>query len=148
MDGLPVTIRLLDPPLHEFLPDLTALSVEVAVAQATGTTDPANVTLLQQVQRLHEQNPMLGMRGVRLGIVVPELYELQVRAVAEAYADLRAKGLDPKPEIMIPLVAAVQELELLRERTERAVADVAAARGIEISLPIGTMIELPRAAMT
>ena len=89
MDGLPVTIRLLDPPLHEFLPDLTALSVEVAVAEATGTVDPAKVTLLQQVQRLHEQNPMLGMRGVRLGIVVPELYELQVRAVAEAYADLQ-----------------------------------------------------------
>ena len=148
MDGLPVTIRLLDPPLHEFLPDLTALSVEVAVAEATGTTDPAKVQLLQQVQRLHEQNPMLGMRGVRLGIVVPALYELQVRAVAEAYADLRAEGKDPRPEIMIPLVAAVQELELLRERTERAVADVADGRDVEINLPIGTMIELPRAAMT
>jgi pyruvate,orthophosphate dikinase len=148
MDGLPVTIRLLDPPLHEFLPDLTALSVEVAVNEAKGTVDEAKVTLLQQVQRLHEQNPMLGMRGVRLGIVVPELYELQVRAVAEAYADLRERGQDPRPEIMIPLVAAVQELELLRERTEDAVADVAASRQIEIMLPIGTMIELPRAAMT
>jgi pyruvate,orthophosphate dikinase len=134
--------------LHEFLPDLTALSVEVAVAEATGTADPAKVQLLQQVQRLHEQNPMLGMRGVRLGIVVPALYELQVRAVAEAYADLRAEGKDPRPEIMIPLVAAVQELELLRERTEHAIAEVAEARDIEINLPIGTMIELPRAAMT
>jgi pyruvate, orthophosphate dikinase len=148
MDGLPVTIRLLDPPLHEFLPDLTALSVEVAVAEAKGEVDEAKVMLLQQVQRLHEQNPMLGMRGVRLGIVVPELYELQVRAVAEAYADLKADGKDPQPEIMIPLVAAVQELELLRERTESAIADVARSRGIEIELPIGTMIELPRAAMT
>jgi pyruvate, orthophosphate dikinase len=148
MDGLPVTIRLLDPPLHEFLPDLTALSVEVAVAEVKGTVDQANVTLLQQVQRLHEQNPMLGMRGVRLGIVVPELYELQVRAVAEAFADLRGEGKDPQPEIMIPLVAAVQELELLRERTERAIAEVARDRGVEIALPIGTMIELPRAAMT
>jgi pyruvate, orthophosphate dikinase len=148
MDGLPVTIRLLDPPLHEFLPDLTGLSVQVAVAEATGKADPADVTLLQQVQRLHEQNPMLGMRGVRLGIVVPELYELQVRAVAEAYADLKEAGKDPRPEIMIPLVAAVQELELLRERTEQAISDVATARGIAIELPIGTMIELPRAAMT
>jgi pyruvate, orthophosphate dikinase len=148
MDGLPVTIRLLDPPLHEFLPDLTGLSVEVALAEAKGDVDQDQVTLLQQVQRLHEQNPMLGMRGVRLGIVVPELYELQVRAVAEAYADLRAEGKDPRPEIMIPLVAAVQELELLRERTTRAITDVAQAREIEIELPIGTMIELPRAAMT
>jgi pyruvate,orthophosphate dikinase len=148
MDGLPVTIRLLDPPLHEFLPDLTALSVEVALNEVKGVVDDAKVTLLQQVQRLHEQNPMLGMRGVRLGIVVPELYELQVRAVAEAYADLRERGKDPRPEIMIPLVAAVQELELLRERTEHAVADVAASRDVEIDLPIGTMIELPRAAMT
>ncbi len=148
MDGLPVTIRLLDPPLHEFLPDLTSLSVEVAVNEAKGEVDPERVKLLQQVQRLHEQNPMLGMRGVRLGIVVPELYELQVRAVAEAYADLRERGQDPRPEIMIPLVAAVQELELLRERTAAAVADVAASRQLEIMLPIGTMIELPRAAMT
>jgi pyruvate,orthophosphate dikinase len=148
MDGFPVTIRLLDPPLHEFLPDLTTLSVEVAVAEATGQVDPDKVTLLQQVQRLHEQNPMLGMRGVRLGIVVPELYELQVRAVAEAYADLKADGKDPRPEIMIPLVAAVQELELLRERSENAIADVAESRGVAIELPIGTMIELPRAAMT
>jgi pyruvate,orthophosphate dikinase len=148
MDGLPVTIRLLDPPLHEFLPDVTALSVEVAVAEATGAVDQDKVLLLQQVQRLHEQNPMLGMRGVRLGIVVPELYELQVRAVAEAFADLKEQGRDPRPEIMIPLVAAVQELELLRERSERAIADIAESRGIEIVLPIGTMIELPRAAMT
>jgi pyruvate,orthophosphate dikinase len=148
MDGLPVTIRLLDPPLHEFLPDLTALSVKVAVDEVKGEVDEDDVVLLQQVQRLHEQNPMLGMRGVRLGIVVPELYELQVRAVAEATADLLADGKNPHAEIMIPLVAAVQELELMRERATHAIDDVAETRGVELHLPIGTMIELPRAAMT
>jgi pyruvate,orthophosphate dikinase len=148
MDELPVTIRLLDPPLHEFLPDLTALSVKVAVAEATGTVDPDDVTLLQEVQRLSEQNPMLGMRGVRLGIVVPELYRLQVRAVAEATAALKADGKDPRPEIMVPLVAAVQELQLVRDQTEAVVAEVAREKGVQLAIPVGTMIELPRAAMT
>jgi pyruvate, orthophosphate dikinase len=100
------------------------------------------------VQRLSEQNPMLGMRGVRLGIVVPELYRLQVRAVAEATATLKADGKDPRPEIMVPLVAAVQELQLVREQSEAVVADVAREKGVELAIPIGTMIELPRAAMT
>ncbi|HET8615354.1 MAG TPA: pyruvate, phosphate dikinase [Actinomycetales bacterium] len=148
MDGLPVTIRLLDPPLHEFLPDLTALSVKVAVAEATGTVNEDDVALLQEVQRLSEQNPMLGMRGVRLGIVVPELYRLQVRAVAEATAALLAEGREPKPEIMVPLVAAVQELQLIRDETEAVVADVAKEQGQQLDIPVGTMIELPRAAMT
>ena len=148
MDGLPVTVRLLDPPLHEFLPDLTALSVKVAVAEATGEVNADDVHLLQEVQRLSEQNPMLGMRGVRLGIMVPELYRLQVRAVAEATASLKADGKDPRPEIMVPLVAAVQELQLVREQTEAVVADVAREQGAELNIPIGTMIELPRAAMT
>jgi pyruvate, orthophosphate dikinase len=148
MDGLPVTIRLLDPPLHEFLPDLTALSVKVAVAEAKGEVDEDDVHLLQEVQRLSEQNPMLGMRGVRLGIVVPELYRLQVRAVAEATAALVADGKDPLPEIMVPLVAAVQELQLVRDQTEAVVRDVAAEKGVELTIPVGTMIELPRAAMT
>ncbi len=148
MDGLPVTIRLLDPPLHEFLPDLTSLSVRVAVAQAKGEVDPDDVALLQEVQRLSEQNPMLGMRGVRLGIVVPELYRLQVRAVAEASASLLADGKSPKPEIMVPLVAAVQELQLVRDQTEAVIAEVARERGVELTIPVGTMIELPRAAMT
>jgi len=148
MDGLPVTVRLLDPPLHEFLPDLTALSVKVAVAEAKGEVDDDDVHLLQEVQRLSEQNPMLGMRGVRLGIVVPELYRLQVRAVAEATAALKADGKDPRPEIMVPLVAAVQELQLVREQSLAVVADVAREKGVELAIPIGTMIELPRAAMT
>jgi pyruvate, orthophosphate dikinase len=148
MDGLPVTIRLLDPPLHEFLPDLTELSVKVAVAEATGNPDKDAATLLAEVQRLDETNPMLGMRGVRLGLVVPELFALQVRAIAEAAADLIGRGLDPQPEIMVPLVAAVQELEAIREMAETTVAEVAAQTGTELRFPIGTMIELPRAAMT
>ncbi|WP_129666332.1 pyruvate, phosphate dikinase [Phytoactinopolyspora endophytica] len=148
MDGLPVTIRLLDPPLHEFLPDLTDLSVKVAVAEATGTPDQEAAELLAEVQRLHEQNPMLGMRGVRLGLVIPELFALQVRAIAEATAELRSRGLDPCPEIMVPLVAAVQELESVREMAQETIGDVATAAGYELSIPIGTMIELPRATMT
>ena len=148
MDGLPVTIRLLDPPLHEFLPDYTELSVRVAVADATGDPDKEATTLLAEVQRLHEQNPMLGMRGVRLGLVVPGLFKLQVRAIAEAAASLRQRGLDPQPEIMVPLVAAVQELEAIRDMAGATVVEVAAEAGVELSFPIGTMIELPRACMT
>ncbi|HET6728645.1 MAG TPA: pyruvate, phosphate dikinase [Jiangellaceae bacterium] len=148
MDGLPVTIRLLDPPLHEFLPDYTELSVRVAVADATGEPDKEATTLLAEVQRLHEQNPMLGMRGVRLGLVVPGLFRLQVRAIAEAAASLRKRGLDPQPEIMVPLVAAVQELEAIRDMAAATVVEVAAEAGVELSFPIGTMIELPRACMT
>ncbi len=148
MDGQPVTIRLLDPPLHEFLPDLTDLSVRVAVGEATGSPDAEAAALLAEVQRLHEQNPMLGMRGVRLGLVVPGLFELQVRAIAEAAASLLARGLDPRPQIMVPLVAAVQELEAIRDMAEATVAEVAAETGTALRFPIGTMIELPRAAMT
>jgi pyruvate, orthophosphate dikinase len=148
MDGLPVTIRLLDPPLHEFLPDFTELSVQVAVAEASGEPDKEATALLAEVQRLHEQNPMLGLRGVRLGLVVPGLFSLQVRAIAEAAASLRRRGLDPQPEIMVPLVAAVQELEAIREMAAATVAEVAEEAGVELSFPIGTMIELPRACMT
>jgi pyruvate,orthophosphate dikinase len=143
MDGLPVTVRLIDPPLHEFLPDLTSLSVEVAVAEAKGEQpDPKRVRLLEEVRRLHEMNPMLGLRGVRLGLAIPGLFALQVRALAEAAASLTAEGLDPRPEVMVPLVGAVQELEIVREETERILAEV----GVEA--PIGTMIEVPRAALT
>ncbi len=148
MDGYPVTIRLLDPPLHEFLPDYTELSVQVAVAEATGEPDKEAAALLAEVQRLHEQNPMLGMRGVRLGLVVPGLFSLQVRAIAEAAASLRRRGLDPQPEIMVPLVAAVQELEAIREMAAETVAKVAGETGVELSFLIGTMIELPRACVT
>ncbi len=149
MDGLPVVIRLLDPPLHEFLPDFTSLSVRVAVAEATGRRDAEAEDLLRQVQRMHEQNPMLGTRGVRLGFVVPELFQLQVQAIAEASARLIRAGHDPKPEIMVPLVATVKELALVRvTRRSGPIARVAAETGVRWSIPIGTMIELPRAAMT
>jgi pyruvate,orthophosphate dikinase len=148
MDGLPVTIRLLDPPLHEFLPDLTELSVHVARAEDHGDAEEAELRLLAAVRRMHEQNPMLGLRGVRLGLVVPGLYAMQVRAVAEAAcARLRAGG-DPRPEVMVPLVGAVQELELTRAETERVIAEVAEEHGLELAVPIGTMIEVPRAAIT
>ena len=146
MDGLPVTIRLLDPPLHEFLPDLTDLSVKVALAgdQATGK----DRKLLDEVRRLHEQNPMLGLRGVRLGLVIPGLYTMQVRAIAHAAADRIRAGGNPRPEIMIPLVGAVQELEAAREEAERVLAEVAAETGVSGHTLIGTMIEVPRAALT
>jgi pyruvate, orthophosphate dikinase len=148
MDGYPVTIRLLDPPLHEFLPDYTELSVQVAVAEATGEQDKEAAALLSEVQRLHEQNPMLGMRGVRLGLVVPGLFSLQVRAIAEAAATLIQRGLNPQPEIMVPLVAAVQELESVREMAAATVGEVAKEAGVDLSFLIGTMIELPRACIT
>ncbi|MGP3969284.1 pyruvate, phosphate dikinase [Streptomyces sp. 6N223] len=137
MDGLPLTIRLLDPPLHEFLPDLTDLSVKAALGESDDDR------LLTAVRRLHEQNPMLGLRGVRLGLVVPGLFTMQVRAIAEAAAAHRAEGGDPRPEIMIPLVGTVRELELVRADADRVVAEAGAP-----PIPVGTMIELPRAALT
>ena len=151
MDGLPVTVRLIDPPLHEFLPDLTELSVKVAVAESKGedTEDSArDKLLLEAVQRLHEANPMLGLRGVRLGLVIPGLFGMQVKAIAEAAAERRKAGGDPKPEIMIPLVGAVQELEIIKDETEKVLASVREETGVEVDTLIGTMIEVPRAALT
>jgi pyruvate,orthophosphate dikinase len=148
MDGLPVTVRLLDPPLHEFLPDITELSVRVAVAEARGEKNEGDLRLLQAVHRLHEQNPMLGLRGVRLGLVVPGLFIMQVRAIAEAAAQCAKAGGRPRVEVMIPLVGAVQELEIIREEAERVLACIAEQTGIELECLIGTMIELPRAALT
>ncbi|MEV8307908.1 pyruvate, phosphate dikinase [Streptomyces flavidovirens] len=148
MDGLPVTVRLLDPPLHEFLPDITELSVRVALAEARKDANENDLRLLQAVHKLHEQNPMLGLRGVRLGLVIPGLFAMQVRAIAEAAAHRKnAKG-DPRAEIMIPLVGTVQELEIVREEADRVIAEVEAATGTNLKLTIGTMIELPRAALT
>ncbi|AEI11754.1 pyruvate, phosphate dikinase [Cellulomonas gilvus] len=148
MDGLPTTIRLLDPPLHEFLPDLTELSVKVALAAARGEEDPHDVTLLGAVRRMHEANPMLGLRGVRLGLVIPGLFALQIRAVCEATARLLAQGASPRPEIMVPLVGSVQELRLVREEALRIMAEVSQETGQQLDLPVGCMIELPRAALT
>jgi pyruvate, orthophosphate dikinase len=146
MDGLPVTIRLLDPPLHEFLPDITELTVKIALAGDAATDKDKKI--LDAVRRLHEQNPMLGLRGVRLGLVIPGLYGMQVRAIARAAADRVKAGGDPHPEIMIPLVGAVQELEAAREETERVLAEVTQETGTEVHTLIGTMIEVPRAALT
>jgi pyruvate,orthophosphate dikinase len=162
MDGLPVNIRLLDPPLHEFLPDRTELAVKVAVAAAKGETGPAvdaDRTLLAAVEKLHESNPMLGLRGVRLGLLTPGLFALQVRAVAEAASDLKLAGKDPKVEIMVPLVGSVMELHLVRDESELILAEVAEEKGVSLAntapagqpsngITIGTMIELPRAALT
>jgi pyruvate,orthophosphate dikinase len=143
MDGVPVTIRLIDPPLHEFLPSMEELAVKVALARERGEEPGHDATLLTAVQRLHEENPMLGLRGVRLGLVIPGLFAMQVRAIASAAAELRKQGKDPRPEIMIPLVGAVQELQLARDEVDGVLAEV----GVEWQIPIGTMIELPRAAV-
>ena len=149
MDGKSMTVRLIDPPLHEFLPQLTELEVKVALAKAAGTVDPADEEMLVTVRRFHEQNPMLGLRGVRLGIYLPGLFALQMRALCEAAAELVARGKDPRPEIMVPLVGSVRELQLIREEGEGIIAAVAADKGVDLSgVTIGAMIELPRAAMT
>ncbi|MCF3131854.1 pyruvate, phosphate dikinase [Streptomyces olivochromogenes] len=149
MDGLPVTIRLIDPPLHEFLPDRTELAVRVAAAEARGDVPDARDTdLLSAVNRMHEENPMLGLRGVRLGLVVPGLVAMQVRAIAEAVVDRVRAGGSPRAEIMVPLVGAVEELRIEREEVERVLAEVSEESGIPVRCPVGTMIELPRAALT
>ena len=149
MDGKAMTVRLIDPPLHEFMPALIELETKVAVGKATGTLDPADEAMLVEVRRMHEQNPMLGLRGVRLGIYLPGLFALQMRALCEAAAELVGRGLNPRPEIMVPLVGSVRELQLVREEAEGIIASVAAARGVDLSgVSIGAMIELPRAAMT
>ena len=149
MDGKAMTVRLIDPPLHEFMPALIELETKVAVGKATGTLDPADEAMLVEVRRMHEQNPMLGLRGVRLGIYLPGLFALQMRALCEAAAELVGRGLNPRPEIMVPLVGSVRELQLVREEAEGIIASVAEARGVDLSgVSIGAMIELPRAAMT
>ena len=149
MDGKSMTVRLIDPPLHEFMPALIELETKVAVGKATGTLDPADEAMLVEVRRMHEQNPMLGLRGVRLGIYLPGLFALQMRALCEAAAELVGRGLNPRPEIMVPLVGSVRELQLVREEAEGIIASVAEARGVDLSgVSIGAMIELPRAAMT
>ncbi|NEA32368.1 pyruvate, phosphate dikinase [Streptomyces sp. SID13031] len=148
MDGLPVTIRLIDPPLHEFLPDLTTLSVQVALAKDHGEHDADTERLLGAVRRIHETNPMLGLRGVRLGIAIPGLFAMQTRAIAEAAARVSSEGVDVRPEIMVPLVASDQEMVLVRAEIERVLAEVSAETGGAVTARIGTMIEVPRAALS
>lgn len=151
MDGLPTTIRLIDPPLHEFLPDLTDLTVEVALAEERGESGPEVErarALRDAVRAIHESNPMLGLRGVRLGLKIPGLFGLQIRAIAEAVVRLREEGKDPQPEIMVPLIGSNRELVIVRAQAEEVIAEVAEAHNQSIDLPIGCMIELPRAALT
>ncbi|MEU6204277.1 pyruvate, phosphate dikinase [Micromonospora musae] len=146
MDGLPVTVRLIDPPLHEFLPPLEQLAVNVAVAQERGEDVAKEEALLAAVRRMHEENPMLGLRGVRLGLVIPGLFAMQVRAIVEAAVTVVRDGGSARPEIMVPLVGAVQELETVRAEAEKIIAEVVGESGVEVL--IGTMIEVPRAALT
>ncbi|MEY8563023.1 pyruvate, phosphate dikinase [Eggerthellaceae bacterium 3-80] len=151
MDGLPVIVRLLDPPLHEFLESPRALDVEIARLEATGgdkTVIAEKRKLMEQIDAMAEANPMLGLRGCRLGIVYSILPRMQVRAIATAAAELKKRGLNPQPEIMIPLVSVVPELACLREVALEVIAEVAAEQGVELDIPVGTMIELPRAAVT
>jgi pyruvate,orthophosphate dikinase len=149
MTGLPVTVRLLDPPLHEFLPNQVDLAVEVALGEERGEDVAEQKRVLQKVNELHEANPMLGLRGVRLGIVKPGLYAMQVRAICEAAARVKKEGLDPRVEIMIPLVATAPELSQMLDELKPVAADVLEREGVEIEhLEWGTMIELPRAAVT
>lgn len=151
MNGLPVTIRLLDPPLHEFLPREQELMVELVRMEYEKAPDSeikAKRDLLHRVQLMTEANPMLGLRGCRLGITRPEIYRMQVRAIMEAACDVRNAGGDPVVEIMIPLVAIETELRFLKEESIDVCEDVLKNRGMKIEYRIGTMIELPRAAVT
>ena len=151
MDGLPVIIRLLDPPLHEFLQDPRALEVEITKMEYEGADADeiaAKRKLLTQIDGMIEANPMLGLRGCRLGILYPELSAMQTRAIASAQATLVKKGLHPRAEIMVPLVSLASELELLRSEINEVIDEVAKSFDVKLDIPIGTMIELPRAAVT
>jgi pyruvate,orthophosphate dikinase len=157
MSGYPVTVRLLDPPLHEFLPNHVDLAVEVALAEDNKRKKveirdekyslKQAKEVLRKVEELHENNPMLGLRGLRLGIVKPGLYAMQVRAIVEAACHVKKKGGDPKPEIMIPLTATAEELRQLREELEPVVNEVIEKAKVDLHVEFGTMIELPRACL-
>jgi pyruvate,orthophosphate dikinase len=151
MKGYPVTIRLLDPPLHEFLPKREELMVEVAVLKATGGDKEkiaAKSKILARVEELHEFNPMLGHRGCRLGIAYPEITEMQAQAIIEAACELRKEGSKVVPEIMIPLVGMVNELKNQKALIKKVADETMKKAGVKIEYKIGTMIELPRAAVT
>ena len=151
MDGLPVVIRLIDPPLHEFLPAHDELLVEVTLLRERGT-DPARLAELEEtlsaVESMREQNPMLGMRGVRLGLMIPDIVRMQTRAILTAAARVAAEGVTPLPEIMIPLVGHANELRETRATLEAEAAAVAARSGQSVQYKFGTMIEVPRGALT
>jgi pyruvate,orthophosphate dikinase len=150
MTGYPVIIRLIDPPLHEFLPSEEQLLEEVITMRVKGETQglEEKETLLNKVQSMHESNPMMGLRGIRLSIVMPEIVEMQVRAIFEAAANVKLAGKDPRPEVMIPLTGHVNELKLIQPKLERIAKQVMDEKGISFPYKFGTMIEIPRAAVT
>ena len=150
MTGLPVIIRLIDPPLHEFLPNMEDLLTEVATLKAKGITEglAEKQEMLDIVMGLHESNPMMGLRGIRLGIVYPDIMKMQVRAIFEAACDAKLNGFDPHPEVMIPLTGHVNELKEVQPTLVKIAKDVMAEKGVEVAYKFGTMIEIPRAAVT
>jgi pyruvate,orthophosphate dikinase len=150
MTGLPVIIRLIDPPLHEFMPDRDAIFTEVIQLRTKGKTGglAEKEQLLAAIDGLHESNPMMGLRGVRLSIVFPGLVKMQVRAIFEAACQVKKEGLDPKPEVMIPLAGHVNELKVIQPQLEEVAKAVMAEQGVEVDYKFGTMIEIPRAALT
>jgi pyruvate,orthophosphate dikinase len=150
MDGLPVIIRLIDPPLHEFMPSEEALFEEVVTMRVKGETTglAEKEKLLETIRGLHESNPMMGLRGVRLSIAMPEIVEMQVRAIFEAAADCTKRGVLAKPEVMIPLTGTVKELEWIQPRLTRIAKAVMQEKGVRFPYKFGTMIEIPRAAVT
>ncbi len=150
MDGFPVIIRLIDPPLHEFMPDEEKLLEEVITMRVKGETEglKAKEDLLEAIKGMHESNPMMGLRGVRLSINMPEIVEMQVRAIFEAAADCTLRGIVVKPEVMIPLTGTVKELEWIQPRLVRIASAVMAEKKVKFEYKFGTMIEIPRAAVT
>ncbi|MBL6982968.1 MAG: pyruvate, phosphate dikinase [Anaerolineales bacterium] len=148
MTGLPVIIRLIDPPLHEFMPDERELLEAVIEARVKGETLPEKEALLEDIEALHESNPMMGLRGVRLSVMMPEIVSMQVRAIFEAAADVKLRGFEPKPEVMIPLTGHVNELLFIQPKLEEIAADVMKTKGVEFDYKFGTMIEIPRAGLT
>lgn len=148
LGDLPMTIRLLDPPLHEFLPNKEELIAEVATLKALNKDATEKENLLHIVEGLSESNPMMGLRGCRLGLTYPEINEMQVRAIFLAACDLKKEGLDVKPEVMIPLIGHVNELKTVQTLLERVAKEVMAEKGVEVNYMFGTMIEIPRAAIT
>jgi len=148
MDGLPVVVRLIDPPLHEFLPNLEEQLVKVTRAEMTGGASEDDKELLKTIQSMHEQNPMLGLRGCRLGIMIPDFVKIQTRAILNAQVAVRKAGGHPIAKIMIPLVGHVNELRVTRGFLEVEADAIAAAAGVDIDYKFGTMIEIPRGALT
>ncbi|RYX82256.1 pyruvate, phosphate dikinase [bacterium] len=148
MNGLPVTVRLIDPPLHEFLPNQIELEKEIAVLDSKGISDPEKSKLLSKVRELHEMNPMLGLRGVRLSIVFPGIVAMQTAAIVGAAAQVKKEGIAVEPEIMIPLIGHVNELKAVRGDLERVAKETAEAEGVAVPYKFGTMIEIPRACLT